>query len=218
MSERIEIGAMERTVVGKKSRSLRASGQIPAIIYGRSEALKIQLEEVELMRTLKAAGGATLIDIDVTGEKHIVLAREVQRHATKRNILHVDFYEVDMKATIKVNATLVGVGESVPETDGLGSTSMVIHVLTIETTPDLLISEIEVDLTQIEKPNDMIFVRDLPIPEGVKVLANPNQVVARFEYTRIVEEEETVEDLLAPAADDVEVISKGKADEEEIEE
>jgi len=161
---------------------------------------------------------ATLIDIDVTGEKHIVLAREVQRHATKRNILHVDFYEVDMKATIKVNATLVGVGESVPETDGLGSTSMVIHVLTIETTPDLLISEIEVDLTQIEKPNDMIFVRDLPIPEGVKVLANPNQVVARFEYTRIVEEEETVEDLLAPAADDVEVISKGKADEEEIEE
>ena len=76
------------------------------------------------------------------------------------------------------------------------------------------------DLSLIESPEQMIYVRDLSVPSGVDVLADPDTVVARFEYLQaeIEEEEEEEELLFAQEADDVEVISKGKPEEDGEEE
>ena len=206
-----------RTVVGKKAKTLRRNGIIPAVIYGAGNNVHIQIENLSLRRVLRTAGSTNLIDVNIEGGgKRTVLAREIQAHATRGDLIHVDFYEVNMKEKLVVDAALVSVGIAPPVADGLGSTPLILYSLQIECLPDNLISEIEVDLTKIETPDDLIYVKDLTVPEGVEILVDPEEVVARFEYIQLEEEEEEEEEsFLESVADDVEVISKGKKEEEE---
>ncbi|MFZ0546346.1 MAG: 50S ribosomal protein L25 [Candidatus Promineifilaceae bacterium] len=220
MAERISVAAEQRTVVGKKAKQLRRSGYIPAVIYGQGNNVAIQIENLSLRRVLRTAGATNLIDVNIEGGgKRTVLAREVQAHPTRGDLIHVDFYEVNMKEKIVVDATLNAIGIAAPVADGLGSTPLMLHSVQIECLPDNLISEIEVDLAKIETPDDVIYVHDLVVPDDVEILADPEETVARFEYLQLEEEEEEEEEesFLESAADDVEVISRGKREDEEFE-
>jgi large subunit ribosomal protein L25 len=214
MSDRVTIVAEPRTVTGKKVNSLRREGYVPGIIYGRSDPVKIQMEVKPLRRALRHAGTTQLATIDVNGKEYTVLAREIQQHLTRRDIIHVDFLEVDMTSTIRSEAELVAVGEAPAIASGEGMINMALYSVEIEALPDDLISQIEVDISVIETPDDHILVADLPVPEGVTILNDPDALVARFEYVRadIEEEEEELEEM---EAGDVEVI--GESDEEEEE-
>lgn len=221
MAERINLEADKRVLVGRSAKQLRRQGWIPAIIYGQGQNLNIQVASLPLRHVLREAGSTNLIDINVEKDKLTVLAKDVQRHPTRGDLIHVDFYEVNMKEKIVVEAALVPIGEAVPSVDGLGTTAILLHSIEIECLPDDLISEIEVDLEKIQTPEDMVFVSDLVTPDGVTILNDPGSVVARFEYltAEVEEEEEEEEELLfAAAADEVEVIGRGKGDEEEDEE
>jgi large subunit ribosomal protein L25 len=218
MAERISVAAESRTIVGKKAKQLRRNGFIPAVIYGQSSIVHIQIENLLLRRVLRTAGSTNLIEVDIDGsDKRTVLAREIQAHPTRGDLIHIDFYEVNMKEKLIVDATLVAVGVAPPVADGLGSTPLMLHSVQIECLPDNLISEIEVDLTKIETPDDVIYVSDLTVPEDVEILADPEEVVARFDYLQVEEEEEEEEEesFLESVADDVEVIAKGKKEEDE---
>lgn len=219
MAERVNIDAEPRSLTGKRARQLRNEGWIPGVIYGQGDNLVIQIEDSTLNRALREAGTTNLIDITIGKDERTVLAKDVQKHVTRGDLIHVDFYEVNMSETIVVEASLVTTGEAEPVSEGLGTTSLVLYALEIECLPDKLLSEIVVDLSLIESPEQMIYVRDLSIPSGVEVLADPDTVVARFEYLQaeIEEEEEEEELLFAQDADEVEVISKGKADEDDEE-
>jgi large subunit ribosomal protein L25 len=210
--ERLVITAEPRTVVGKKVKQLRREGIIPAVIYGQQESVKIQLENLSLRRLLRHAGSTHLVDISLGQSQRTVLVREIQSHATRGDLLHVDFIEVDMKVVIKAEAELVAVGKSAPAIEGLGVVALVLRSVEIESLPDALVSEIEVNLAQIKTPDDVIYVGDLIAPEGVEILTDPETPVARFEYAQLAEGEEEDEALFAPAADAVEVVSKGKGE------
>jgi large subunit ribosomal protein L25 len=217
MAERISVAAEPRKTIGKKAKQLRRNGIIPAVIYGQGNNVHIQIENLSLRRALRTAGSTNLIDVNIEGGgKRTVLAREVQAHATRGELIHVDFYEVNMKEKIVVDAALVTVGVAAPVVDGLGSTPQILFSVQSECLPDNLISEIEVDLTKIETVDDVITVGDLVVPEDVEILDDPEEIVARFEYLTLEEEEEEEEEetFLETAADDVEVISKGKQDED----
>ncbi|MFQ5397963.1 MAG: 50S ribosomal protein L25 [Anaerolineae bacterium] len=218
MSDRENVVAEMRAVTGKKVKQLRRLGWVPGVLYGRSEPIHVQMKDTPLRRALRVAGTTQLIDLELEGEKHTVLVREIQQHVTRGEVVHVDFLEVDMKATIRSEAELVAVGQAQPAIDGLGISTLSLRSVDIECLPDALVSEIEVDLSLIQKPSDVIHVGQLAVPEGVTILTEPETVVARFEMERVVEEEEVEEEeTFAPAADAVEVISKGKKEEEELE-
>jgi large subunit ribosomal protein L25 len=220
MVERTSLMAGERKAREQKAKQLRRDGLIPAVIYGQGENLTIQVENLPLRRVLREAGTTNLIDIEVGKSKHTVLAKDVQRHPTRGDLIHVDFYEVNMEEKIIVEANLTSFGESAPVTEGLGTVAILLHSVDIECLPDNLISEIRFSLEQIETPEDMIYVSDLDIPEGVTVLNETDTPVARFEYLQaeIEEEEEEEEDLLfAAEADEVEVIGRGKPEDEDEE-
>jgi large subunit ribosomal protein L25 len=215
--ERYTLVAEPRAIVGKKVKQLRRAGWTPAVIYStKQEPLNIQLETLPLFKTLRKASTSHLIDIELTGQKHTVLAREIQQHVTRGDLIHVDFLKVDMKANITAEAELVGVGESAPQEDDLGTVTMAVRTVTIECLPDNLVSQIEVDLSKIATPEDVITIADLVAPEGVTILADPETVVASFAFDRatIEGEEEEEEEEFAPTADDVEVIGKGKQEDE----
>ena len=190
--DRLTIDAEPRAVVGKKVKQLRRTGMIPAVIYGINDPVTIQLENKLLRRVLRRAGTTNLIDISVAGDTRTVLAREIQQHLTRGDLIHVDFQEVDLKVKITAEASLVLVGRSKMMEDGLGSDVLSLTSVEIEALPDDLVAEIEVDVSQLQSADETISVGDLPVPDGVAILTDPETTIARFEYARL-EEEETEE-------------------------
>lgn len=219
MSEdRLAIDADARTVVGKKVKQLRREGLVPAVIYGINDPITIQMDKILLRRVLRRAGTTNLINISVGDGIRTVLARDIQQHLTRGDIIHVDFQEVDLKVKITAEASLVLVGRSKMMEDALGSDVLSLTSVEIEALPDDLIAEIEVDVSQLASADESIYVSDLPVPAGVTILADPETAVARFEYARLEEEEEEEElEGFEATADSVEIIEKGKVEEEEEE-
>lgn len=215
MSDRVMIVAEPRTVTGKKVKQLRRQGYVPGVIYGQSDPVNVQMEIKELRRALRVTGTTQLATIDVAGTEYTVLAREIQQHVYRRDVMHVDFMEVDMKSTITSEAVLVSVGESVMAIEG-GMVTLSLFSVEIECLPDDLISEIEIDISVIQTASDSIFVSDIVPPKGVTILTDPETLVANFQIERAaLEEEEEEEELLEMGeAGEVEVIARGKEEEE----
>ncbi|MCA9925416.1 MAG: 50S ribosomal protein L25 [Anaerolineales bacterium] len=216
MSDRISIVAEPRSVTGKKVKQLRKDGWIPAVIYGQKPPIHVKLENGLLRRALRVAGTSQLVDLVVGGKKVTVLTREIQQHATRGDLIHVDFYEVDMKGTVTSEAELVAINEALPTAEGMGVGTLALRALEIECAPDDLVSEIEVDLSLIETIDGVIYVKDLTMPKGVTALTDEETVVARFETISLEPEEGEEEEGFEPVADGVEVIKKGKEDEEDF--
>ncbi len=219
MSDNIVIEAEPRTVTGKKVAQLRREGWVPATVYGKGETVSVQIERKALRRALRVVGTTQMAQLEVEGKQRPVLVRDIQQHLTRGEVLHVDFLVIDMTSTFKVEAELVAVGESAPAAEGLGVGVLALRSVEIEALADALISEIEVDMAMITTPDVVITVADLVVPKGVTILADPDTAVARFEYVSLPEEEEEeeLEDEFGVVAEDVEVIGKGKQDEDEEE-
>lgn len=217
MSERVTFEAEQRNVLGKKSAQLRRAGKIPAVVYGQSEPLHIQIDRTPLRRALRQAGSNELIDISVAGKKLTVLAREIQQHPTRGDVLHVDFYEVNMRETIVAEIPLVMTGEPDSELQTLGQVTQILHAVEVECLPGDLVSEIEFDVSHLDSPDDIIYVHEIGLPEGMTLITDPEATVTSFDYFREEEEEEEEEEdlLFATAADDVEVIGRGRDEEDE---
>lgn len=220
MTDQIIIEAEPREIVGKKVRQLRRVGIIPGTIYGKKEPVNVQMEQKALRRALRSAGTTTLIDLSFAGSSRPVLVKEIQQHVTRGDVLHVDFFELDMTSTIRLEVELLPFGESKPQQEGLGAAVMVTRQAEIEALPSALISDLQVDLSKIEEPEDTIYLSDLEIPDGVTLISDPETVVARFEFTA-VEEEEEEDDLLGEygeEGEEPEVIGRETEDDDEQDE
>jgi len=213
-----ELGVQARSVTGKQVKRLRRQGQVPLIVYGyKTQPINLQALEFGTRRALAKAGGQ-LMSLHIEGEDQprMTLAREVQRDSITGKLIHVDFYEVDITERIEVEVPLTLVGE--PRLVDTGQ-AVLVHVLNsvdIECLPTDIMQTIEVDVTRLVTLDDEIHVRDLVVPENVEMLTNRDELVAKLEP---VEEEEVEEEAVAaPSVEDVEVIQRGKLEEEEEEE
>lgn len=211
MSERIVIEAELREITGKGVNQLRRDGWIPGVVYGRQSPVSVQMEQKALRRALRIVGTAHLTDLSIGGKTRTVLVREIQQHATRGDLVHIDFLEVDMKTKLTALVELVATGKAQPESDGLGVVTLMLREVEIECLPDDLVANIDIDLAAIHTPEDVIHVKNLVVPAGVEILSDPELVVARFEYTAL-ESDEGLGD--GESAEDVEVISRGKKEEE----
>lgn len=211
MTDRVTIVAEPRSQLRKQTKRLRREGLVPGVVYGQRDALHVQMAVNELRKALRKVGTTHLADLDVAGDMRTVLVREIQQHPTRGDLIHIDFYEVNMLETLTSEAELVAIGEAGPTKQGLGAPVLVLRSVEIECRPDALISELMVDFSLIRTPDDVIYVKDLVAPPGVEILTDPESVVTSFQYAQIEEEEG---DEYAPAADAVEVIGRGKKEDE----
>src|SRR5690606_12370439 len=124
MAERMTINAEKRNVVGKQVKQLRRDGWVPAVIYGQGDNHIIQFDRLELRRVLRQAGTTELIDVQFDGKSKTVLAREIQQHVTRGDVLHLDLYEVNMRETLVIDVPLVHVGEVPSNVAALGSIAL----------------------------------------------------------------------------------------------
>ena len=215
MEDKVALKAAIRTVQGKQVRGLRRAGWLPAVVYGHGmEAFSIQLNSREVSRTLVRTGRASLMALDLDGqETRNVLIREIQRDPVTQQVLHMDFYQVRMDEAIHLSipVRLTGKAPAVREKDGVlvqGLTEIEIECL-----PGDLIAMVEADLSELHNIGDTISVKDLSVPSTIKVLADPDEMIAVITYQAA---EEVVEEV--PVSVEVEVLEKGKKEEEEEEE
>lgn len=169
----IEISAKKRTLQGKgASRRLRGSGTVPGIIYGgEGPAQPIELDHNNLYHKLKLeAFHASILSMDVEGQKEPVLLRDVQMHPFKLQVLHIDFQRVDRKKKIHMKVPLHFINADVAPGVKL-SGGIVSHVLTeldVSCLPKDLPEFISVDLVDLTAGNT-IHLSNLQLPPGVEI-------------------------------------------------
>jgi large subunit ribosomal protein L25 len=213
MADQITLAAEQRTAVRTGVKALRRAGKVPAVVYGHNvNPMSIQLDAREVTNTLRKAGRNTLISLNVTGAPtKMVLTREVQRDVIRRTIQHIDFYEVNMAEKITASIRVICVGEPDDIKSGVGVLLQERDTLDIEALPGDLIESVTIDVSQM-KVDDVVRVKDIIIPAGIKFLENEEEDVVRV--TRFVEAK--VEETTTETAE-VEVIEKGKKEEEDAE-
>lgn len=212
MSDQSQLVATKRTVTGKQVGQLRRAGKLPAVLYGPVvEPTAIVLEAREAARVLRRVHGAQLLDLTIDGAAHKVLLQDLQRDSRKGTFLHADFYAVDMNRTIRVRLPIRLVGNSYAVASLSGVLVHGITELEVECLPADLIVQVEADMGALKEIGHSLHVRDLYVPKTLKVLSDPDDMVARVTY------QAKEEDLSAPATTataEVEVIEKGKIEEE----
>jgi large subunit ribosomal protein L25 len=161
-------------------RRLRAGGRIPAILYGRGrESVPISLDPrlLEKLLATSDAGMNTLIDLAVAGRSdlagRVVLVKELQRHPVRGSLLHADFYEVDLTKTIEVSVPIHVVGTAAGVALDGGILDQALRELEIECLPRAIPDQIDVDVSAL-MIGQSIHVRELALPEGVKLLSDPD--------------------------------------------
>lgn len=213
MAEEYLLTAELRTVRGKQVSQLRRAGSIPAILYGSHvrTPLPLKIEEKTLKQVIAKAGQNRLITLTVdSGAPRLVLTREVQRNPLTGRIVHVDFQEVSMTEKLTTEVALVLVGTSPAVTRGEGLLIHGLSTVQIRVLPTDLIPQIEVDVSGLETLNQSIFVKDLKVSEKIEILTPGDEMVAK-----VVPVKEEVIAVEAPVAvAEVEVIGKGKEEEE----
>jgi large subunit ribosomal protein L25 len=179
------------------ARKLRASGRVPAVLYGRGmDPVSISVDSRELIHLFHTGAGTNvLVDLVVDGDAHLAMAREIQRDHIKGRFVHVDFLAVsrDEKITISVPVRLVG------ESAGVKAGGVLEHHLwevQVESLPTDVPEAIEADVSELEIGSSL-KVSDLVAPPGATILTGLDESVvavqqpqARIELEEAAEAEE----------------------------
>jgi len=219
--EKIVLNAEKRKIIGKHVKSLRREGKVPAIIYGSDlESLPITLDMRDTTNTLNKVSGSSILTINVDGEEHATLVREIQQDYIKGTLLHVDFLAISMKEKLRTDVSISLVGEA-PVLEEFSAMIMSgIDQIEVECLPQDLPEVIEVDVSHLEELGQVIYVKDIPAIPDVEFLTDPEELVAvasaiKEEVVEVEEEEELLEE--AELGVEPEVIEQGKKEEDEEE-
>ncbi len=175
-----------RTETGSgPARRMRADGRVPAVVYGMgSESRAITVEWSALRKALTTEAGINaLIDLEIDGEVNLAIVKDLQRHAIRRNVLHVDFQLIDRNAPITIEVPIVLTGTA-PKVDAFkGMIDQLRHTLTVEALPGNFPKQLEADVSDLEI-GTTVKVGDIPLPDGVSSAVDDAEVVAQGSATR----------------------------------
>jgi len=178
----------------KKADVLRKQGLIPAELYGHGLTnLHLAVDAKEFRKVFKEAGENTVVNLVIGKEKRPALIHDIQRNHLHDTVSHIDFYQVRMDEEIKANVPIEFVGDApaVKEQGGILNKSM--DEIEVEALPGDLPHRLTVDLSVLTELNQSIYVKDISVPKGVRVMVDPETAVATV--TEKMKEEE-----IAPAA------------------
>jgi len=190
---------------GNVSRRIRASGMIPAIVYGQGkETIAISVDPRSIEEIRRSSGGQnTIIRLNmVEGEQvfklHMML-KEVQVDPVTEELLHVDFYRLDMSKSIEVRVPVRLEGESLGVKEEGGMLDFINRELNISCLPDNIPDFIQADIGEL-MVGDNLRVKDVEVAEGVTILDKEEMVLMVIHAPKLPEEEEPEEELEEEAA------------------
>ncbi|MEI6195973.1 MAG: 50S ribosomal protein L25 [Verrucomicrobiota bacterium] len=197
-------------------KKLRASGRVPATIYGRqAKPQNLEVNSKEFADLLNhSASENVLVDLSVDNDarsKRLALVQEIQHHPLDGKILHVDFHEVAEDEKVTVQVPVETTGEAAGVKNGGGTLEHILFKLKVRSLPKDLPEQIVLDVSALEIGKS-IHLGDIKAPEGVEILGDKHLTVVAVSAPR-AEEEVVAVPGAAPAAGDVEM-TKEKKDEE----
>jgi large subunit ribosomal protein L25 len=201
------------------ARRLRAAGKVPAVVYGgHRDPVAIEVDRKNISELIQKSehGIRSIFLLKMSGsdqQRHAMI-KDIQINPISRKLTHIDFVRVLMDEVIRttvpvhINGTAIGVKEG-------GILHWQVRELHVECLPNAIPDTIEVDVSPLGV-HQYLHVRDLGVPEGVKVLDDPERIVVGVTHAKaeVVETPEVVEGAVAAAAEP-EVIKKGKTEAEE---
>jgi len=212
----LSLVAKIRQELGKKVKNLRQKGILPAILYGPKikKALPLEIDEKQFEKVYKETGESTLISLEISGQKQKipVLIHEVAKHPLTEKPIHVDFYQPLLEEEIEVKVPLVFEGEALAVKDLGGTLVKNISEVEVKAKPQNLPHEIKVNIEKLKTFEDDILIKDLIVAKEVKILKEPEEVVAQVLAPEKVEEE-----LVKPIEEKVEEVEKVEKKEEKKE-
>ncbi len=205
MSQHLELVAESRSDLGRSaSRCLRRNGKVPGVMYGaKKDALSITINHDDILHALEnEAFYSSIIAVKVDGKIQKAVLKDLQRHAYKPKIMHVDFLCIDDKTEIHVHVPLHFTGICPAVKEG-GVVNHLVNEVEVVCLPKDLPEFIEIDLSTLGL-DQTIHLSELKVPEGVKLsqLIHGNDAgVVNVHLARAAKAEE--EETGAPEASDV---------------
>ena len=217
----VSLAAQHRDTGGKgPARQMRMVGRIPAVVYGRGrdpESLSVSAADVDKLLATHARA-STIISLAIDGDSVKVLIRDVQRHPLRRDITHMDFYEIHEGESITVTVPIHLEGSPDGVRNAGGTLDQVLREVQIAVLPRHIPERVELTVTELTI-GQSLHVRDLVI-ENANILTDGEMTICSVIPPRVeeevapvegaVEEEEPEEESAEP-----ELIRKPKGEEED---
>jgi large subunit ribosomal protein L25 len=188
--KQLDLKANSRSRAAKgDNRRLRASGRVPAIIYGGDAAQPqtIDISDHEMEMILHGAYRCTeVINLGVGDATEPTLVRDIQRHPVSSRLVHMDFMRIDLNREVEVEVSVHGLGIPVGVREG-GILDHLARTVTVRCTPINIPHSIDVDISELGF-NQSLHVSDLKIPEGVRIMDAPDTPIFAVLAPRAVEE------------------------------
>jgi large subunit ribosomal protein L25 len=200
--EKQTLTAEVRKLRGKgPARQLRMGGKIPAVLYGPGgDTLSISIDPASLTKALMGPYRRNqLLELDIAGDKHFALAKDLDVHPVTRAVRHADFYRVALDRAVSVEVPLRTHGRSKGVTRG-GELRQHFRTLPVRAVPEKVPSEILVNVEELDML-ESVRVKDLPLGEGVTVElpADRAVILVTGEQRKIAAEEPEAAPAPAPA-------------------
>ena len=191
-ASRPSLAATSRQETGKAVARLRRAGRLPGVVFGHGiDSTSVSLDAHEFDQLRRHVGANSLVDLSIDGGRsQAVLVHGVQAHVVTRRPLHVDLFAVRMSEELSVDVPVVPTGTTpLVELEG-GTLLHALERVRVKALPDHLPQSIEYSIEGLIDYDMAIHVGDLRIPEGVTLLTDAGEVVAKVMRSRAEEVEE----------------------------
>lgn len=208
----LTLSAKIRKDPGEKVKVLREKGILPGVLYGPEieKALPLELNYKSFEKIYNTEGESSLISLEIENKKAPVLIHEVAKDPLEGKVIHVDFYQPRLNEEVEVTVPIIFEGTS-PAVKELGGTLVKnISELEVKALPQKLPHEIKVDISVLKTFEDHILVKDLKLPEGVRISRGAEEILAF-----VAEPEKVEEELVKPVEEKVEEVEKVEDKEKE---
>lgn len=203
MAQQTELEVMRREVTGKASKRLRKAGLIPANIYGHkeeSQTVQIDAAAFAALRRAHKTTGIIALRMDDGSKAQTALVRHIQRNPINGNILHIDFFRVNLTERIIMKVPLHVVGEAPGVKDENGVLLHLLDTLEVECMAQDIVNSFEVDVTSLAHIDDTLHASDVKLPDGFKLITEPEEAIVKVAATRAEKVEEAEEAAASSAA------------------
>jgi len=195
---------------------LRRQGRLPVVVYNKELNRTLSVDARAFDKVLRQAGTSALVDLEVEGEVHPVLVKQVQMDKRRRLAIHVDFYAVTANQEVDVNVPLEFVGTAIGVRESGGQLDVQRREVHIAILPRLIPAGVDVDVSKLDI-HGTIHVSDIVplLPPEARVLDDLDLAIVAVVPPRVAEEEVSAE---AAEGEEPEVIGRDGDDDDNAEE
>lgn len=201
----LTVKAEIRKTLGKKVKTLRQKGILPAVLYGPGvkNSLILEINLKEFGKIFMEVGESALLSLEINGKKSLVLVHEIERDAISGELIHIDFYQPKAGQIIETKVPLVFGGIALAVKDLGGTLVKNIQEVHVSALPENLPHQILVDISGLKVFENNILIKDLVLPQGVKILKDSADIVAK-----VVPAQKIKEELAKPVEEKVAEVEK----------